>query len=399
MPKFKWRFRWWSGRGFTLIELLVVIAIIAILVGLLLPAVQKVREAANRMKCSNNLKQFGLAVHNYHDVHGVFPPGGRYLFCNPLTNKVKDQSTYGWASDGSDPEWDGNQWWSADKGSWLVYTLPYMEQDNLYKQVEAVVDPASGLAFGLNVPPCVPIGNPANLNVAPTTAQSPAANTKLPYMRCPSDSFNPDAMSSNYCGSTGPQCMTGPCGAPYWDTTTYPNQIYCDPGANGLGNWGYSWSPDHGNWYTSDNIRGVFNRLGAKINMASVTDGLSNTIMIGERLIDRSDHLRFVNAWYATNNGSNMKSEIIPINWPVDPNSGIANSPLALGCWDGGSSCVNPTTCMWNWNVSFGYSSNHTGGANFVLADGSVHFIAQNIDRKIYAQLGCRNDNQPVSLP
>src|SRR5438876_1411710 len=96
------------GRAFTLIELLVVIAIIAVLVGLLLPAVQKVREAANRMKCQNNLKQFGIACHSYHDVNGTFPPGALEI----------PQVTYSW---------------NGDKGSWLVLTLPYMEQDNLYR--------------------------------------------------------------------------------------------------------------------------------------------------------------------------------------------------------------------------------------------------------------------------
>src|SRR5437667_8917382 len=103
--------RWWKQRAFTLIELLVVIAIIGVLVGLLLPAVQKVREAANRMKCMNNLKQWGLGLHTYHDANNAFPQDGFYMGTDPTF---------------SDP---------CDKGSWLVRLLPYVEQDNLYKQI------------------------------------------------------------------------------------------------------------------------------------------------------------------------------------------------------------------------------------------------------------------------
>src|SRR5436853_459186 len=94
-------------RGFTLIELLVVIAIIAILIGLLLPAVQKVREAANRATCNNNLKQLGIALHNYHDVNKIFPPGSGGTAANSATRRL----------------------------SAFTYLLPYIEGDNLYKMI------------------------------------------------------------------------------------------------------------------------------------------------------------------------------------------------------------------------------------------------------------------------
>src|SRR5262245_49510331 len=110
-------------RGFTLIELLVVIAIIAILIGLLLPAVQKVREAAARMKCSNNLKQLGIAAHSYHDANGTFPPAVQIASPGPAgdQNMVSAYRTPGFGP------------------NWCVFLLPYFEQDALFKQVAANV--------------------------------------------------------------------------------------------------------------------------------------------------------------------------------------------------------------------------------------------------------------------
>jgi prepilin-type N-terminal cleavage/methylation domain-containing protein/prepilin-type processing-associated H-X9-DG protein len=346
MPKFSLKSRWWAGRAFTLIELLVVIAIIAVLIGLLLPAVQKVREAANRMKCTNNLKQFGIACHSYHDVNGLFPPGGKIL-----TTK--------------DPN-DPNNWWSADKGSWLVYTLPYMEQDNLFKQIPDLYVP---------YPPDVP----SSIDKAPVVRR-----TKLPYGRCPSDDFNPDSTGSNYIGCTGPQCSTGSCGYDPW-------QDYCQPITKKLapiGGWGYDYSPDHGNTMNPEQVRGMFNRVGAKINMAAVRDGTSNTLMIGESLIWQHDHLWQQN-WATFNSGNNIGTTIIPINVVSDYHD-PANPP---------DRCKIPERNFQNWSVSFGFKSRHSGGANFVFVDGSVHFLMQTIDHRVYQLLGCRNDGQPVALP
>jgi prepilin-type N-terminal cleavage/methylation domain-containing protein/prepilin-type processing-associated H-X9-DG protein len=333
----------WSGvvrvfkRGFTLIELLVVIAIIAILIGLLLPAVQKVREAAARMKCQNNLKQFGLAIHNYQDTNNKLPPGGYY-------------------------NWD-------ERGTWLIYTLPYMEQTALYKNIAAA--PGNNGAVD-TVPDSVKnaYNNP--------TWPGVFTNVFLPYLRCPSDGqYDAKAQVTNYVGSLGPQCIPGPSGG-----TCDPYATYCNGNAQlPAPGWGYSTSPDHGNTISTQDLRGLFNRLGATITFASIPDGLSNTIMIGESLPGSHDHL--VNPWWGYNWGPSHCGTIIPINFLMPEKVGTTPT--------GGQACWTATN---NWSTSWGFKSYHTNGANFVFADGSVHFIAQSIDHRTYQLLGCRNDGQ-----
>jgi len=321
--------RSWPG-GFTLIELLVVIAIIAILIGLLLPAVQKVREAAARMKCQNNLKQFGIAIHAYADTHNTEFPVGSYN-------------------------------WANDQGSWLVSILPYMEQGALYQK--------------FNPKPGGPDIN-TNLSAAGVNPDT----IRLPFGRCPSDDFNPDATICDYVGSLGPQCAVGNCG---YD----PNAGWCRPESSGLGGgvagMGYTNSPDHGNTLTASDVRGVFNRLGAHIRFSAVKDGLSNTIAVGETLPAQHDHLGQGQRWWNYNDGSAHCTTIIPINGPKTGPSGTCGSGAAIQRWD-------------NWNMSWGFRSNHTGGVNFVFGDGSVRFVSQTIDMRTYQLLGCKEDGQAI---
>jgi len=242
MPVFRPYSRWLGRWAFTLIELLVVIAIIAILIGLLLPAVQKVREAAARMKCSNNLKQLALACHSYNDANQFLPPGAKYF------------------NDDYSNQWNCHY----DKGSWLVFTLPYMEQDNLFRKI-----PNTGVFLNNGgkggAPPA-----PGDDSVGVATA-SGALPMKLPYLRCPSDSWEPASGAvSNYSASIGPSCLNG---GPY--------DVYCNQPS-----WGITPTGPFG--FGLGLGQGAFSPHGYKISLMMITDGMSNTFLIGEYLPEQN---------------------------------------------------------------------------------------------------------------
>jgi prepilin-type processing-associated H-X9-DG protein len=318
------------------------------LIGLLLPAVQKVREAAARMRCQNNLKQLGLACLNYHDSNQRFPPGG---------GAVNNDNTTGYHVD-------------VDNGSWIVYILPQIEQSNLFDQIDSA--PGTGSR----------IQRAAAAKVIPIP---------LSMLRCSSDSYMPGAPIGNYGASMGPQCAPGDCTG-----AQSPYNIYCDGSAQ-YPAWGYLSSPTYGDTFDAGKARGMFTRAGAKITLNNIPDGTSNTILLGEVLGGMNgDILYSINlnggnglntGWAQTDNGLTLNTTIVPINTflhYLDPNQ---------------NRCMNALDNVDNRGIMFGFRSNHSGGANFAFVDGSVHFLHKNIDHKIYNQLGCRDDGQPASPP
>jgi prepilin-type N-terminal cleavage/methylation domain-containing protein/prepilin-type processing-associated H-X9-DG protein len=259
-------------RAFTLIELLVVIAIIAILIGLLLPAVQKVREAAARMKCSNNLKQIGLAFHNYQDTTGSLPTGW-------VTSRTT-QPNPGW--------------------SWGVLILPFVEQDNVFK------------ALNPNLNTTTPGGPPA-------AGSTPILTQALSVYLCPSD------------GGPGP---VNPYGS-----------------MNGYGK---------SNYVVNREVTGPdVNNYPAPMSIQKISDGSSNTILVGER-----ESVWTTGAVWAARAGTTASFEGRP---GQRMNGKFGTTPIPA------------STDAFASNARLTWSSQHSGGANFVLGDGSVRFIRENI--------------------
>ncbi len=319
-------------RAFTLIELLVVIAIIAILVALLLPAVQQAREAARRSQCKNNLKQLGIAIHNYHDVHSVAPLGSTI------------------AGGGGNNQF---RRFSAHLG-----LLPFSEQAGLYEDSNNHLD--------------IPGGDTAGWNNG-----VPAVVAKLPTLLCPSDPTSAvDAAKAhtNYMFSHGDNA---------WDQ---------NPAWNGNGGRG---------------IRGFFTCIrddgqgGRARNFRDVTDGLSNTVMMGERIVAQPGGNSIQDGTTTTavgNGGRDNPSNCLAsvgANGVYNTVGNATGSALAgTRAFDGappfttvntviapnGPSCKNGNDNNHDRDGIMTMSSRHAGGAHVVLADGAVRFISDSID-------------------
>jgi prepilin-type N-terminal cleavage/methylation domain-containing protein/prepilin-type processing-associated H-X9-DG protein len=336
-------------RGFTLIELLVVIAIIAILIGLLMPAVQKVREAAARAQCQNNLKQLGLALHNYHDTYRRFPPGRK----SAGTSEGYNMTTYA-----ADP--------IIYNVHGLIFLLPYIEQGPLYQKfnlnaafgnfVSTVVPgyPITGKKLTLAKPDAVTSGNAALSTIT------------IPILSCPSDGGTPTISPSSYyspdLGTTGIHAAK----------TNY-DFICHQQGVYEFNFWGHT---TLGNRY-------MFGE-NSTTRVTDITDGTSNTLAMGEQTLELYNGV--TSAWAY-------------VGWAmigIDPvgNWNTTFPIQGLNIWQYGT---NPATAIPGRRASwYNAASLHPGGVNFVFADGSVHFISQSIDIPSLTYLSRMADGQVI---
>lgn len=324
--------------AFTLVELLVVIAIIGVLVGLLLPAVQAAREAARRMQCSNNMKQQGLALHNYADIHNQFPPAlqgsGRYNSNTYHAANGGVKNTTGWAM-----------------------MLPFFESSALYEKYNFSAASSSSSPYG----------------IAPVTSDlinDGVYNARLPYLECPShveagQTFNRDP------GTTDMYSMRDAVRTSYLFSTG-----------------GYTDYNGPYRSYSSSTTQGMFgNEDGAKL--AGVLDGLSNSIAIGEAAGGQRKVSTSYGPFGMTGTHTCCHGRVV---------STITDGVPTPTASQAQQNSINTTYPGYSQGKTYawGFNSYHTGGAQFVFGDGSVHFLSDSIDYALFAKLAYIHDGNPV---
>ncbi len=339
-------------RGFTLVELLVVIAIIGILVGLLLPAVQAAREAARRMQCSNNVKQLGLAFHNYHDTYKSFPIQYRI---NAIQNQPLTQV------------------------SWIYGILPMVEQGNLFNTWEHNYSWTGGANGFQNDPR----NGPDPLNPLPGS-NGWLFGQGLPFLQCPSDSSPASggvAKGSRQINMTGAATANLNIGITNYKGVLGANWDYGSIQVTS-GSWGRS--RFCGDYATLPAVQksqypfrcptGFLGRgndgEGIPTKFKDLTDGTSNSLMLGESSFSQNA----LSSWFWFNGV--LATAAFPINRPAECTAGVGLG-LVSG-WD---------ACWQNWQNQQGFSSLHVGGAQFAFGDASVHFLSQSMDLATYRNL------------
>lgn len=337
-------------RAFTLVELLVVIAIIGILVGLLLPAVQAAREAARRMSCQNNLKQIGLAMLNYESVHKKFPSA-------LMGSRV------------GGPQDDG--------ASWAVAILPFLEQAPLYARLETAVQALGGqlgtpgilrVAKGGSWPGSGPNGpyTVAGSGGSSTNTRIVAGgDTKISAYRCPSSAL-PDL-----------------CPATWQVPGTTNSQVH----HTSQFSMGYATIDYKGAGGSNRGDFGVIHKLSENLGntkISDITDGTSNTMLVAE-------------SSYVTSNSNGSRTPTQFEDWPIwfgGPNTD--ESMRTNGRFSAPINCQCKPSTMFNAindDCAFSY---HTGGAQFVFCDGSVHFVSEQLSQQTNSDLNDKSDGNTL---
>jgi len=376
-------------QGFTLVELLVVIAIIAVLIGLLLPAVQQVRTAAARIKCANNMKQLALGLHMYHNDYGYFPVGNESLMGDP--NGL-----------------------ISDRRNWLApFLFPYIEQNEFYQQCIDYLGPA-GAAYS-PVPVALGTGGYGLELMNPAAGHVPGNSFVMPVLECPADPNSPKQ-------STGGQYYTGPGTGAGFGQGCHSNYAGCSgnlpfnhvtatpAGLATLSQAQITQSAQYGYINGGDNLAGVFFSF-SRTEIANITDGTSNTLLLSEEIVspDNGSLGQFNEdmpgegidgrgrMYNTASCGAMLFTTYYPPNTSVPDNLNWCMTEVGSSQWVGPQYTVPKAPCNCTiTDTNLSARSYHIGGVNVAMADGSVRFISNYISPAVWKELSTINSGLPV---